>query len=82
MNIVEAAKNTLPLIEGAIRLPHYNNDYGRNHIQEMLEKIISGEITGEKSHRWLGWVQCAIVMGGNSSLTEMKQINKGDQNVG
>lgn len=81
MDIVKAAQNTIPFVEKSLRLPHYNHEYGRNHIEDMLNKIVSGEISGDKAHRWLGYAQAAVVFGGGASLEIMKQINKGEENV-
>jgi hypothetical protein len=41
----------------------------------MLCKVVDGDITGEKAHRWLGWAQCAVVNSGAATLEDMKKIN-------
>lgn len=47
------------------------------HLYSMLDKMDSGEVAGEKAHRWLGWIQGVVCMYGVSSLERMKEINKG-----
>lgn len=47
-----------------------------HHVTEMLGKIVRGEITGTKAHRWLGWAQAIICVGGGATLDELKAINK------
>ena len=39
------------------------------------DKIESGEVTGEKAHRWLGYLQGVLVATGGTSLEEMKMVN-------
>jgi len=38
--------------------------------------MTAGEITGEKAHRWLGWVQGCVCVGKGGTLEDMKGINK------
>jgi hypothetical protein len=45
------------------------------HLVEMLDKIESEQVTGEKGHRWLGWAQAVICCRGGASLDEMKLVN-------
>ncbi len=45
------------------------------HLRDMLTKIQSGEISGEKAHRWLGWVQGVLCARGAGSLEEFKAVN-------
>jgi hypothetical protein len=45
------------------------------HLEEMIEKIESGEVSGEKAHRWLGWLQGVVCCRGGATLEEMKAIN-------
>jgi len=37
---------------------------------------VSGEVSGEKSHRWVGWLQACVCIGKGGSLENMKRINK------
>jgi len=46
------------------------------HLRDMNEKIQSGEVQGEKAHRWLGWIQAAVYAHGCASLEDLKLINK------
>ena len=46
-----------------------------DHVDDMLKRIETGEIKGEKAHRWLGWAQCAAVAAGTATLDDMKAIN-------
>jgi len=57
-------------------LPDEHPEYGKDHLRVMLIKLVAEEITGEKAHRWIGWIQGCICVGGGATLEEMKQINK------
>lgn len=46
------------------------------HLVYMLKEIVGGHVTGEKSHRWLSWVQCACYYNGVGTLEELKLVNK------
>jgi len=72
-----AAQETDKLID-ATNLPLLNSEYGKDHLHEMVNKIICGEVSGEKAHRWLGYLQGAVVIGG-VSLEQVKMINKGSK---
>jgi hypothetical protein len=58
------------------KLPAEHPEYGKDHLKYMILKMVNGEITGEKSHRWLGWIQGCVCVGGGTNLEEMKKINK------
>lgn len=57
------------------QLPEHSDAYGEDHLEQMLIDLISGKVAGEKAHRWLGWVQCAIVIFGGCALQDMKAVN-------
>lgn len=57
-------------------LPNEHAEYGKDHLRYMLDKLISGEITGEKAHRWIGWVQGCVCVGKGADLESLKKINK------
>lgn len=48
----------------------------QDHMVFMLQALVSGDIMGEKAHRWIGYAQCLAVMLGLGTLEQMKQINK------
>lgn len=73
MDVRTAALKMIPLIQNS-SLPNINSEYGKDHLLEMVEKMNNGEITGEKAHRWLGWIQGCVCVGG-APLQEMKEIN-------
>lgn len=65
-----------PLI---LKSKNLENDYspsGQQHLLEMCDKIISGVVKEDKSHRWIGWIQGCVFIGGGASLKEMKKLNK------
>lgn len=70
-----AAQETNKLIDST-NLSVLNSEYGKNHLHKMVNKIIQEEVLGEKAHRWLGYLQCAVVIGGGASLEQVKKINK------
>lgn len=47
-----------------------------NHLFDMIAAIENKEVTGEKAHRWLGWIQGVVCCRGGASLDEMKEVNK------
>jgi len=57
-------------------LPEDHENYGKDHLRAMLAMLVSEEITGEKAHRWLGWVQGCVCMGKGGTLGDIKKINK------
>ena len=75
MDVKVAADNLWGLIQNS-NLPDEHDEYGKNHLRTMLAMLVAGEITGEKAHRWLGWVQGCICVGNGASLETMKRINK------
>ena len=75
MDIKKAASKTAALIPTCYDLPVTDDEYGKDHLFEMVEKITTGEITGEKAHRWLGWVQACVCIGSDASLDDLKKIN-------
>ena len=78
MDIKKAAIEMLTVIndeESYMSLPDYDTSFGINHLKDMCESIINGEVTGEKAHRWLGWIQCAVCLGGGATLEFVKDIN-------
>ena len=78
MDVKVAAHSTKALIAGLDSLKAWGPACAAvtaHHLLEMLSRIESGEITGEKAHRWLGWVQGAICARGAGSLEEFKTIN-------
>jgi len=78
MDVKVAAQEIDKLIDST-NLPPLNAEYGKDHLHEMVNKIICGEISEERAHRWLGYLQCAIVIGGGASLEQIKMINKGSK---
>lgn len=78
MDVKIAARETDKLIDST-NLPLLNTEYGKDHLHGMVNKIICGEISGEKAHRWLGYLQGAVVVGGGADLEQVKMINKGSK---
>jgi hypothetical protein len=75
MNIKTAA--TLMWAPVALsNLPDEHPEHGKDHLRYMLSELVEGKITGEKAHRWLGWVQGCVCVGGGTTLEEMRRINK------
>jgi len=75
MNTKIAARDLCELVDKSA-LPEKHDEYGKDHLRYMLDKLMLGDIEGEKAHRWLGWVQACVCMGGGATLKEMKKINK------
>lgn len=49
-----------------------------HHFLWMCDQVISGRVHGRKSHRWLGYLQCAMVFSGEEdlSLEAMKALSR------
>lgn len=86
MDVKVAARETLKLCEnmlpGVAAIVYKLDDSfterpkaSRQHIENMLNDIAEGNITGEKAHRWLGWAQCAIYCSSELPLEAFKEIN-------
>lgn len=75
MDIKTAVAETAKLIDQCHAILEDNPATGKDHLHAMATKIESGEITGEKAHRWLGWLQACVCIGGAASLEELKVIN-------
>lgn len=73
-----AAKRTRETIEHAGHIPwtFEGDPCGGQHIDYMLAELESGRISGNKAHRWLGWVQAIACEKGDVSLEALKAINK------
>jgi len=75
MNTMIAARDLWDLVDKS-ELPDKHDEYGKDHLKYMLDKLMVGEVFGEKAHRWIGWVQGCICVGKGATLEEMKLINK------
>lgn len=79
MDVKVAARETARYIDRAALLPPQHPEYGRDHLHDMVREIEEWPLDSrkqvEKAMRWLGWLQCAVVMGGGATLDEMKHIN-------
>lgn len=77
VDVAMAAALTQAYLPGAQELPGRGDEpYSHPHLHWMLIALMTEEVTGDKAHRWLGWVQCAIVVGGGATLEQMKAANK------
>jgi len=60
-----------------LNLPDRDKHYiNKQHLIWMCYQIASGEVTGPKAHRWIGYIQGVLVCRGNYTLNEMKELNK------
>lgn len=57
--------------------PECHAEFGKDHLRDMINAIESGSISGEKAHRWLGYLQGVLVATGGCTLDEMKTLNLG-----
>lgn len=76
MDIKQAAKAMRPYLDKC----KTNNVSGGEattieHLAAMLTSIETGSVSGEKAHRWLGWVQGVVCCRGGATLEEMKSVN-------
>lgn len=78
--VIWAAGEIRKLIDPDNMIEAYRVETGDqvHHFLWMADQITSGAVTGNKSHRWLGYLQCAMVFSGEEylSLTAMKELNR------
>ncbi len=67
---VLASSDTLQMKEGYYELLYVPRFIMFNHLKWMCKKIMDGEIIGDKSHRWLGYIQ------GELRALEMYSVNE------
>jgi hypothetical protein len=79
MNVKRVAEKMIPLILSTSSLPKTHHEFGKTHLIEMCLKIYDGSISGEQANRWIGWIQACICMGGGSTVEQLKEINKIEQ---
>ena len=77
MNMEEAAKMTRDLLGEGTGVRHPGSESSSSHLCWMLNGIIQGYIQNEKAHRWLGFVQGALVVRDLATVEDLKGINKG-----
>lgn len=46
------------------------------HLRYMNAHIQAGVVTGEKAHRWLGWIQAVTYLCGGATHEQIQQVNK------
>ena len=80
MDLKKVSEEMIPLILKS-NLVELHPEYGKNHLFEMCNKIYNGVVTGEKAHRWIGWIQAVICISGGSSLEKLSEINSSFKEV-
>lgn len=73
VNAMQEVINRLP--ELICENEQIQQGFSKNHLIWMLKDISSKQMESDKLNRWIGWLQCALVSRGVSSLEEMKQIS-------
>ena len=63
-------KSQTPIIQTLVESVSYK------HLLDMFTRMTHEEFSEGKLNRWLGWIQCAVVVQGFATLDEMKEINK------
>lgn len=80
MNVLEAARETMELarqhgMDGTEDPDKPDREY--HHLEQMLEKMESGEMSYGKMCRWLGWMQASVYgMCDRVTLDDLKEINR------
>ena len=73
--IKTALQLIIPYIEKS-NLPTDNSDYGKKHLLSMIDKMMSGEVSSYKAHRWLGYIQGCLCASNSATVAEMRAVNK------
>lgn len=80
MNVLEAARETMELARqhGMDFVEHPDRREGEySHLEQMLEKMESGDMSYGKMCRWLGWMQASVyAMCHEVTLDDLKEINR------
>lgn len=77
MNVVKIAETLESLIESQCDLlPEPGNKTDASHLLWMLEKILSKEMSSDKTNRWIGYVQGVLVSYGVTDVEAMKALNR------
>jgi hypothetical protein len=75
MNTKIAARMMWELVEKS-NLPDKHDEYGKDHLKYMMDKLMLGDVEDEKAHRWIGWIQGCLCTSGSVGLNALKKINK------
>lgn len=76
MHLPTAANSLRPYIERCKDVPIAGGHATSiAHLYEMIDAMETGKVSGEKGHRWLGWVQAVICCRGGATLDELKLEN-------
>lgn len=76
MDIIKSAQLMRPLVLEATIIVVGGDATTTEHLLDMINAIETEKVTGEKAHRWLGWIQGVVCCRGGASLEEMKEINQ------
>lgn len=74
MNVKSAAADCLDYLISE-KIPDDTSKSGKGHLYYMIGMIRDGSITGNKAHRWLGYIQGCLVVHGVATLEDMKKVN-------
>jgi hypothetical protein len=78
--VIYAAEQIRELVDPDNRIEARQDPNGDtvHHFLWMCDQITTGAVTGRKAHRWLGYLQCAMVFSGEEhlSLEAMKQLSR------
>ncbi|QNH71461.1 hypothetical protein PP938_gp039 [Rhizobium phage AF3] len=81
MNQLQAARDTIELarLHGMHEYPHHadlDDHVQFPHLEDMLRRMEDmTDKSDAKLGRWLGWMQCSVVIMTPATLEDMKQIN-------
>ncbi len=88
MDIIAAARATQKYVEDVCEEGYQDLSVDFNsstlqipHQLDTLQKIIQGEVKGEKAHRWFGWAQCGLAANGIGDMNVYRAINYASRNV-
>lgn len=79
MNVKAAAHSTLghiPNLHSLKAFPPACDAVTAHRLEDLLKRIESGEINGDRAHRCLGWVQGALCARGAGTREEFNTINR------
>ena len=74
-DVCKAAEAMFEIV-GKTNLPDEPEYCTRAHLQGMLMKIMLVDVTGDKAHRWLGYVQGIVAIQKGATLEQLKDLNR------
>ena len=74
--VVNGLRELIKSKKGDLLLPVPGRMTDQDHLLWMLEQIDNGSVTGEKAHRWVGYIQGVVVLCRLTEVKDMRTLNR------